>query len=288
MSTVDLSSNSAWAQSLATLNGALSSQLQDKMMSKMDTDGSGSVDQSEFQVALEKLAGKLGVNVGEGSAELYGSLDADQDGSLNAGEVGSLVQSVLGALAGAQSYTQSRGDEASFAAMDGNGDGVISREEYGLAPEATQVVTTTTTTTYGAAEMATPQSASGFSNMFATLFTAAIAGALARHGSGDEVVAEGEGEPEMGAVEEVAEAGTGTEDTQLAAADEAKTSEDNLARRTLDHNGDGRISRREFMEAAARMQASQTEAASKRYNDTLLAQMDRTAGTRRSRLNASA
>lgn len=93
MSTVE--STSAWAQTLSSISSALSTHLQDKMLKKMDTDSSGGVDQTEFKAALEKVAGKLGVDAGEGAEELYASLDADSDGSLNGGEVGQLLQQLF-------------------------------------------------------------------------------------------------------------------------------------------------------------------------------------------------
>ena len=93
MSTVE--STSAWAQTLSSISSALAPHLQDKMLKKMDTDSSGGVDQTEFKAALEKVAGKLGIDVGEGSEELYASLDADSDGSLNGAEVGQLLQNLF-------------------------------------------------------------------------------------------------------------------------------------------------------------------------------------------------
>ena len=86
MSTVE--STSAWAKTLSSISSALSTHLQDKMLKKMDTDSSGGVDQPEFKAALEKLAGKLGVEAGEGAEELYTSLDADSSGSLDEGRQG--------------------------------------------------------------------------------------------------------------------------------------------------------------------------------------------------------
>jgi hypothetical protein len=63
---------------------------------------------------LEKVAGKLGIDVGESASELYAGLDANQDGSLNGSEVGSLLQNLFASASNTQAFVQSRGDEARF------------------------------------------------------------------------------------------------------------------------------------------------------------------------------
>mgnify|MGYP006202989321 CR=1 FL=1 len=108
MSTVDTSNSSAWSQTLSSLSGAMSSYLQDKMHKKMDADGDGGVSQSEFQAALEKVAGKLGVEVGQGASELYASLDANKDGALNGAEVGTLLQNLFSSASNTQAFVQQR------------------------------------------------------------------------------------------------------------------------------------------------------------------------------------
>lgn len=243
MSTVDTSNSSAWSQTLSSLSGALSSHLQDKMLKKMDADGSGGVEQSEFQAALEKVAGKLGIDVGEGASELYASLDADQDGSLNGGEVGSLLQSLFASASNTQAFVQSRGDEARFAELDADSDGQISMAEFGITPTSeTTVVSTTTviTTTNGAAAEE----------------TAALAGA--------EDVAAAEGVAEGAAEEQAvasAEGAAATEDASLQA-----------LMQSVDSDGNGEISSDELNTFVAKLNA-QAEAATKRYNDTALASL---------------
>ena len=108
MSTVDTSNSSAWSQTLSSLSGAMSSYLQDKMHKKMDADGDGGVSQSEFQAALEKVAGKLGVEVGQGASELYASLDANKDGALNGAEVGTLLQNLFSSASNTQAFVRKR------------------------------------------------------------------------------------------------------------------------------------------------------------------------------------
>jgi Ca2+-binding EF-hand superfamily protein len=243
MSTVDSSNSSAWSQTLSSLSGAMSSYLQDKMLKKMDTDGSGGVEQSEFQAALEKVAGKLGIDVGEGATELYASLDADQNGSLNGSEVGSLLQNLFASAGGTQAFVQSRGDEARFAELDADSDGMISMAEFGITPATeTTVIQTTTVVSSVPSEPSVAPAPQG----------AALAAAT----------------PATGAA-------TATEPGEaLASADQAKkaTEENSLQAlmQTADTDGNGSISAEELNVFVAKLNA-QAEAASKRYNDTALA-----------------
>lgn len=299
MSTVDTSNSSAWSQTLSSLNGALSSHLQDKMLKKMDTDGSGGVDQSEFQAALEKVAGKLGIEVGEGGSELYASLDTDQDGTLNGSEVGSLMQSMLGAIGGGgtQAFVQSRGDEARFAELDSNSDGMISMEEFGIVPPGTEVITTTTTTVVSSGEEAPAESpASSLSGLAATLFAAALAGAFKGGGSGgaEEMAAGEEGAAEAEAVAEAQpEAAAAGSATTLAANDAVRGHRGHHGHhrradvQSGDQDGNGKISGIELAAVASKANAQQAETASKRYNDTALAELSRQQSPKR-RFNAAA
>lgn len=294
MSTIDTSNSSAWPQSLSSINGALSSHLQDKMLKKMDTDGSGGVDQSEFQAALEKLAGKLGIEVGEGGSELYASLDTDQDGSLNGNEVGAMMQSMFGAMGGTQAFVQSRGDEARFAELDADGDHMISMEEFGIVPAGTTVVTTTTTTTTtsGDAALADSGGGSSFSEIASSLLAAAIAGAISggSDGGAEEVAAAEEGGVEEVAPEEaVAEASTNPLGTvSVSSKPPSENSRMDAVIQTADKDGNGRISSGELQALAAKIGAQQSGAASRRYSDTALAQLGGAQRPAHSRLNATA
>jgi Ca2+-binding EF-hand superfamily protein len=243
MSTVDSSNSSAWSQTLSSLSGAMSTYLQDKMLKKMDADSSGGVEQSEFQAALEKVAGKLGIDVGEGASELYASLDADQNGSLDGGEVGSLLQSLFASASNTQAFVQSRGDEARFAELDADSDGQISMAEFGITPASETTVITTTTVISKTQEGTAAEGA----------------GALA---ASEEAVAAASGTQ---AAEEQAVAGTeaaaSTEDASLQA-----------LMQSVDTDGSGDISSNELNTFVAKLNA-QAEAATKRYNDTALASL---------------
>ena len=247
MSTVE--STSAWAQTLSSISSALHTHMQEKTLNKMDTDGSGGADQTEFKAALEKLAGKLGVEVGEGSEELFASLDADQDGALNGTEVGQLLQNLFTPPSDTQAFVQSRGDEARFAELDTDSDGNISMAEFGISSdtglsEGSVVSSTTTTTVVGAAEDA--------ASMVASYDAAAASGLVATSGE----TAEGA--------------------TEVAAASQTTEGVKGLMK-NVDKDGDGEISGAELTAFMNRVNAH-AEAATRRYNETALASNSTSSG----------
>ncbi|MCU0762056.1 MAG: hypothetical protein ACK40L_08715 [Hydrogenophaga sp.] len=151
------STASQWSPALASLGSALTTYLQDKMLKKVDADGNGGVEQSEFRAALEQLSGKLGVEMDESSEALFTSLDADSSGSLNGEEMGQLLRQVFAAPTSTQDFLNARGTETSdpsgFDALDTDGNGTLTRAEFdGSGPalpttaESFKMVTTTTTT----------------------------------------------------------------------------------------------------------------------------------------------
>lgn len=145
------SNDTAFSTSSLFLAG-LGSQLQTKAMKKMDANADGEVEQAEFQSALEKAAGKLGVELGsEEAGQMFASFDTDGDGRLSGSEVGSVVTGLLSSLGNLQNFMQSRGSDASagfdantFANRDLDGDGVLSLAEF--TGSAGTTVTTTTIT----------------------------------------------------------------------------------------------------------------------------------------------
>lgn len=254
MSTVDSSNANAWSQTLSSLSGAMSSYLQDKMLKKMDTDGSGGVSQGEFQAALEKVAGKLGVDVGESASELYAGLDANKDGALDGGEVGTLLQGLFASAANTQAFVQSRGDEARFAELDADNDGMISMAEFGITPatESTVIQTTTVVTTV-------QNPSTSLDPTQTTVLPPATPTTPAATSP------------------EVAQTLPATEDTgaaeAVAAADEAASQGDTTLAALVqdaDADADGNISAEELNVLVAKLNA-QAEAASRRYNHTALA-----------------
>lgn len=149
--------SSQWSPALASLGSALTTYLQDKMLKKVDADGNGGVEKSEFRAALEQLSGKLGVEMDESSEALFTSLDADGSDSLNGEEMGKLLQQVFAAPASTQEFLNARHAEPStasrFDALDADGNGTLTRAEFDgtqqvattLPSEAGTVVTTTQT-----------------------------------------------------------------------------------------------------------------------------------------------
>jgi Ca2+-binding EF-hand superfamily protein len=252
MSTVE--NTSAWAQTLSSISTALSGHLQDKMMKKMDTDGSGGVDQTEFKAALEKVAGKLGIEVGEGSDALYASLDADENGSLNGAEVGQLLKNLFTPPTDTQAFVQSRGDEARFTELDADGDGSISMAEFGIVPNAgvpegtvmsSTTTTTTTTVIQGSDGPLTPMTGSDEAAEVAALSNATPTA------SASTVAA--------------AEADKGNEVAAAAADNDL-----NALMKAVDKDGNGDISGAELT-AFLKLVNTQAETASRRYNETALA-----------------
>lgn len=108
--------------------------LQDKMLKKMDTDGGGTVSQSEFQAALEKVGATLGVDSSD-AAGMFASVDADGNGELIGSEVGQIIKNVFSGGGGTGAFVQSRGDETRFSELDTDGDGMISKAEFGIGAE---------------------------------------------------------------------------------------------------------------------------------------------------------
>ena len=256
MSTVDSSNSSAWSQTLSSLSGAMSSYLQDKMLKKMDTDGSGGVSQGEFQAALEKVAGKLGVDVGESASELYAGLDANKDGALDGSEVGTLLQGLFASASNTQAFVQSRGDEARFAELDADNDGMISMTEFGITPATeTTVIQTTTVVTTVQNPSTTPEQT--------PVQTAVLppASPTTPAATSPEVAQTLPATDDAGAAEAVA-----------AADDAASQGDTTLAAlvQDADANADGNISTEELNVLVAKLNA-QAEAASRRYNQTAMA-----------------
>ena len=235
---------------LSSISAALSTHLQDKALKKMDTDGNGSASQSEFQAAMEKVSGKLGIDMGEGgAASLFASFDADADGALNAAEVGQAIKNVFMPPENTQAFVQSRGDEARFTELDADGDGSISMAEFGITPaiETTVVQTTTVITTTQEVMSGGAGSLVGATNPTAPATKAPV-----------HAVTTPEEGPEFAKTEE---ATAETEDASLQA-----------LMQTVDTDGSGDISGAELNAYVAKLSA-QAEAASKRYNDTALASL---------------
>ena len=67
----------------------------ERLLSKIDADGSDGVSDTELQGLLDDVAKKTGVSGQTSAADLVKQYDANGDGSLNADELGKTLQSVL-------------------------------------------------------------------------------------------------------------------------------------------------------------------------------------------------
>ncbi|MDP3653598.1 MAG: EF-hand domain-containing protein [Rhodoferax sp.] len=71
------------------------SQMQAKMFAKVDTDGSGGVDQAELKTMLSDISQKTGVSLDGDTAEAFSTMDSNADGSLSSEELGQGMQSLM-------------------------------------------------------------------------------------------------------------------------------------------------------------------------------------------------
>ncbi len=115
----------------------------ERLLSKIDTDGSGGVSDTELQGLLDDVAKKTGVSSQTSAADLVKQYDANGDGSLNADELGKTMQSVLPPPPSTMAFAQSRGDSATgqagddlFGKVDSDGDGAVSKTELQALLEA--------------------------------------------------------------------------------------------------------------------------------------------------------
>ncbi len=119
----------------------------ERLLSKIDADGSGGVSDTELQGLLDDVAKKTGVSSQTSAADLVKQYDANGDGSLNADELGQTMQSVLPPPPSTMAFAQSRsGDSSStatgqagddlFGKVDSDGDGSVSKTELQALLEA--------------------------------------------------------------------------------------------------------------------------------------------------------
>ncbi|MEO7107361.1 MAG: EF-hand domain-containing protein, partial [Rhodoferax sp.] len=85
-------SGNAWAAA-----STQSANRQSKMFAKVDTNGDGSVDQTELGTMLDKISQKTGVNLGD-TAKVFASMDTNGDGSLSPDELKAGMKTVIDQL----------------------------------------------------------------------------------------------------------------------------------------------------------------------------------------------
>ncbi len=117
----------------------------ERLLSKLDADGSGGVSDTELQGLMDDVAKKTGISSQTSAADLVKQYDSDADGSLNADELGKTMQSVLPAPPSTMAFAQSRGDSDTatgqagddlFGKVDSDGDGSVSQTELQALLEA--------------------------------------------------------------------------------------------------------------------------------------------------------
>ena len=82
-------------------------QHQAKMFAKVDTDSSGSVDQTELSSMLSDIASKTGTSLGD-SKELFTKMDSNSDGSLSSDELDKGMKDLM-PPSSTMDFAQSRG-----------------------------------------------------------------------------------------------------------------------------------------------------------------------------------
>lgn len=122
----------------------------ERLLAKIDADGSGGVDSTELQGLVEKVAKKTGVSADTSAADLLTQFDANGDGNLNADELGKTMESLLPARS-TMDFAQSRATDGSasstagatgqagddlFGKVDSDGDGSVSKTELQALLEA--------------------------------------------------------------------------------------------------------------------------------------------------------
>ena len=99
----------------------------ERLLSKIDADGSGSVSDTELQGLLDDVAKKTGVSSQTSAADLVKQYDANGDVSLNADELGTTLQSVLPPPPSTMAFAQSRSGDSSSAATGQAGDDLFGK-----------------------------------------------------------------------------------------------------------------------------------------------------------------
>jgi Ca2+-binding EF-hand superfamily protein len=107
---------------------------QAKMFAKVDTDGSGGVDQAELSTLVSDISGKTGVSLGDSKA-LLTQMDTNSDGSLSSDELAQGMKDLLPPST-TMEFAQTRGmggpgpgSDDLFEKVDTDGDGSISQDE---------------------------------------------------------------------------------------------------------------------------------------------------------------
>lgn len=126
------SAGGAWGQ--MPMQGARQAKMQEKMFEKADSDGSGGIDATELQAALDDVSSKTGNSLSTSASDLLTQSDSNGDGVLSSDEMASAMQSVMPPPPSTMEFAQSRsgqggGGDDLFGKVDTDGDGSISETE---------------------------------------------------------------------------------------------------------------------------------------------------------------
>lgn len=126
------STGSAWGQ--MPTQGARQARMQERMFQKADSDGSGGIDATELQAALDTVSEKTGASLSTSAADLLTQSDSNGDGVLSSDEMASAMQSVMPPPPSTMEFAQTRsgqggGDDDLFGKVDTDGNGSISESE---------------------------------------------------------------------------------------------------------------------------------------------------------------
>lgn len=147
ISSVSNSSN-AWATT-----GATRSAPKDKLFSLVDSDSSGGVDSTELQTLMDDVTKKTGVANSNTAAELMTKLDTNGDGTLDGSELHKGITSIV-QLPTTMEFAQARNDSSNdnFAKLDTDGDGKLSKTEFSAGrpsgPPPANATSSSDSTTY--------------------------------------------------------------------------------------------------------------------------------------------
>lgn len=139
MTSITSSVSSAWS-SASVQRAQRPAPSPERLLAKIDADGSGGVSDTELQGLLDDVAKKTGVSSQASAADLVKQYDSDGDGSLNADELGKTLQSAMPPPPSTMAFAQSRSDTGGtgatgqagddlFGKVDTDGDGGVSQTE---------------------------------------------------------------------------------------------------------------------------------------------------------------
>lgn len=121
--------NNAWTNA-----STQRSQMQAKMLARVDTNGNGGVDQTELQALFSDISSKTGITID--AASQFGTMDSNSDGSLNSDELAEGMQILMPAPASTMEFARTRTangqDDNLFAKVDSNSDGSVDEAEMSV------------------------------------------------------------------------------------------------------------------------------------------------------------